>query len=274
MKHKLFLIEGLPCSGKSTTSQYIAELLKKQEDNVVWIDEGTGAHPADYEFQSYISENTYTKLDLNEKEKIKKVAHRKHSGYIVELNQLEGDLFDKMLQHKIYDFLTWDVEKELMLNKWKEFVDHAESNTIYVFNCCFLQNPMCETMIRFGYDIEVSKQHIESIAKIIEPLHPVCIYLESHHIEDRVNKTIDIRGAEWLNSVIEYHTLGEYGKEHGLSGFQGYISCLEERQRRELKILNGLNMDQLVVKQASENWNKAYSEMEKFIERLDKREVY
>ncbi|MBP3886988.1 MAG: thymidylate kinase, partial [Cellulosilyticum sp.] len=59
MKNRLFLIEGLPCSGKSTTSKYIAKLLKKQQNNVVWIDEGTGNHPADYEFQSYITEEIY-----------------------------------------------------------------------------------------------------------------------------------------------------------------------------------------------------------------------
>lgn len=35
MKNKLFLIEGLPCSGKSTTSKYIAELLKKQEVDII-----------------------------------------------------------------------------------------------------------------------------------------------------------------------------------------------------------------------------------------------
>ena len=28
MKHRLYIIEGLPCSGKSTTSTFIAELLK------------------------------------------------------------------------------------------------------------------------------------------------------------------------------------------------------------------------------------------------------
>jgi thymidylate kinase len=30
MNHRLYIIEGLPCSGKSTASAFVAELLKQQ----------------------------------------------------------------------------------------------------------------------------------------------------------------------------------------------------------------------------------------------------
>ncbi len=50
MRNQLFLTGGLPSSGKSITSQFIAKFLEKQGKKVVWIDEGTGNHPADYEF--------------------------------------------------------------------------------------------------------------------------------------------------------------------------------------------------------------------------------
>lgn len=50
MNHKLFIVEGLPCSSKSTTSRYIADLLKANNHSVQWIDEETNLHPAEYEF--------------------------------------------------------------------------------------------------------------------------------------------------------------------------------------------------------------------------------
>ncbi len=274
MKNRLFLIEGLPCSGKSTTSKYIAKLLKKQQNNVVWIDEGTGNHPADYEFQSYITEEIYRTFDKEEQTKILEVSTKKHDGYIVELGQLKGELFDKVIPYKIYDCLEWDVEKEIMLDKWRAFVEQADEQTIYVFNCCFLQNPMCETMIRFGHDLERSRQYIESIAKIIEPMQPVCIYLKENRIKDKVAKVSKERGDKWLNSVIEYHTNGTYGKENGLVGFDGYISCLEERQKRELSILKGLDIDYLVVEQVAEHWNEAQVEIETFIKQLAEKRTY
>ncbi len=51
---KLFLIEGLPCSGKSTTSRYVARKLEEMGKRVYFFDEGTGNHPADYEFHSFL----------------------------------------------------------------------------------------------------------------------------------------------------------------------------------------------------------------------------
>ena len=51
MNHRLYIIEGLPCSGKSTTSAFVAELLKAH-GKVCYVDEGTGEHPADYEFHA------------------------------------------------------------------------------------------------------------------------------------------------------------------------------------------------------------------------------
>ena len=40
---RLIIVEGLPCSGKSTTARYIAEKL-----GYIYVDEGTCNHPADY----------------------------------------------------------------------------------------------------------------------------------------------------------------------------------------------------------------------------------
>lgn len=55
-------------------------------------------------------------------------------------------------------------------------------------------------------------------------------------------------GNEWLNAVIDYHTKQGFGKEHNLSGFDGYISCLEERKKRKLYILKNLNLEYKILK--------------------------
>lgn len=43
---KLYIIEGLPCSGKSTTAQFVCDTLKEKGKDVVLVDEGTGNHDA------------------------------------------------------------------------------------------------------------------------------------------------------------------------------------------------------------------------------------
>lgn len=263
-ENKLYIVEGLPCSGKSTTCKYVADILRFSGRKVVHIDEGTGKHPADYEFQSFISKKALAEFSKEEQEIILECSKSNNDGYIVELSLLYGELFDKALNYKIYDFLDWEIENEIMLEKWREFANGCGDN-VYVFNCCLLQNPMCETMMRFGFDIQVSKKYILEICNIIKELNPIVIYLANSDVKTSISNTCHERGSEWLNSVIDYHVNGVYGKEHKLAGFDGYISCLEERQRRELEIIKELPVKSLVIENAHEDWKNAYNTIHEFI---------
>ncbi|MCR4889264.1 MAG: hypothetical protein K5979_08835 [Ruminococcus sp.] len=249
---KLIIVEGLPCSGKSTTAKYIAEQL-----GYTFVDEGTGKHPADYEFHAFLNDNAFSGFTAEERKQISSHSERKSGGTIVKIGAFSGELFDKLLQYKVYDFLPWETERPVMLDKWHEFVRECSGG--YVFNCVFLQNPMCETMMRFGFDKSSSAEYISDIYEIIMPLSPVVVYLINNDVYNSVKKASDERGSEWLNAVIDYHCNGEYGKSHELSGFDGYISALEERQRRELDILSQLDIDRIIVDDPQKNWNDAYA---------------
>ncbi len=264
MKNRLYIIEGLPCSGKSTTSAFVAETLK-QKYNVCYVDEGSGNHPADYEFHSFLAESDIKNFTEEEQKRIFAVSGKNSHGSIVPLSQFGGELFDKLLLHKIYDFLPWEKEKPVMLEKWREFVGTADEDTTYVFNCVLLQNPMCETMMRFGFEESVSQAYINEIAEITEPLSPVIIYLKNDDIRECVERTSAEREG-WLEAVIDYHINGGYGKSINAKGFDGYINCLEERQRRELRVLSALDVKSLVLENAHRDWNKAYEAIRLFLD--------
>lgn len=223
-------------------------------------------HPADYEFQAFIKNSELNNFSNDEQKLIKADSVRKFDGYIVQLKKYTGDLFDRLLKYKIYDFLPWEIEKPIMLDKWLEFVDSVAINDRYVFNCVLLQNPMCETMMRFGYDKAVSAEYIGEICNIIKPLEPFVVYLKSDNIRSEIEKAASERGIDWLNEVIEYHCNGMYGKVNQLNGFDGYITALEERQRRELEILQSLNIQYIILNNPNNDWKKSYSEI---ISKLD-----
>lgn len=258
--NRLYIIEGLPCSGKSTTSKYVADMLEKQGKHVVFVDEGSGCHPADYEF----STEELRGLPEEERTLLSALGESVKNGIVVPLSELSGALFDKALQHKIYDFLPWEREKPLMLGRWRNFVQNADSNTVYVFNCVLLQNPMCETMMRFGFSEKQSAEYIGEIADIIAPMSPVVLYLKNDDIAQSVEKASAEREG-WLPAVIDYHCGGAYGKSIAAEGISGYISCLMERQQRELRILKGLSVQSVVLDNAQRDWNSAY---EKIAEQL------
>lgn len=238
MKHRLIIIEGLPCSGKSTTSAFIASLMQ-QTENVCFVDEGTGNHPADYEFHALAPAGLLSP-----------------NSQIVSLSQFTGELFDQLLQYKIYDYLPWEMEMPLMLEKWRQFVCSSEKSSVYVFNCVLLQNPMCETMMRFGFSLEESRSYIEKIVEIIKPMNPVVIYLKNDDIADSVRKAAQERPG-WLDAVIDYHATGAYGKSIHAKGFDGYIDCLKERQKRELRILAQIPIRKLIVDNPQRDWDAA-----------------
>lgn len=139
-----------------------------------------------------------------------------------------------------YDFPDFETERAKILDKWRSFVSGADRGAIYVFNCIFLQNPMCETMMRFGMEEGASQAYISEIAEIIRPLHPIVIYIDRPDVKASIDRVLAERGTDWLNAVIHYHTAQGFGKANGLSGYEGYIKCLEERKIRESRILQSL----------------------------------
>ena len=243
MKHRLLIIEGLPCSGKSSISSFAAELLRTK-GKVCFVDEGTGDHPADYEFHA-----------------LAPAGMLKEKSHIVPLSQFSGEMLDKLLPYKIYDMLPWETEMPLMLDKWHQFVREANAETAYVFNCVLLQNPMCETMMRFDFPEENSLAYIEKIAGIIRPMNPLVIYLQNDDIAASVQRATPSRPG-WLDAVIDYHTQSAYGKRIGASGFDGYIRCLQDRQQREMRILAQLPLDSVVLFNPQRDWAAAKAQLE------------
>lgn len=233
---RLYIVEGLPCSGKSSTAQFIADTLTAHGQTVRYIDEGTGDHPADYEFHAFVN------------------------GRVIPLSKIPPEELDTYLPHKIYDGLPWTAEAPLMLNKWRQFVQEADADTVYIFNCVLLQNPMCETMIRFNMAERESAAHIRALAGIIAPMEPTIVYLHNDDIEESVRRTAAERPG-WLDAVIPYHVGGGYGESIGASGFDGYIACLRERQLREERILRSLPVNAITLDNPQRDWPAAHDRL-------------
>ncbi len=233
---RLFIVEGLPCSGKSTTARFIADTLAARGKHVCQVDEGTGDHPADYEFHAYAD------------------------GKVIPLSTVPPEELPALLPCKIYDGLPWDTEASLMLDKWRQFVREADPDTVYVFNCVLLQNPMCETMMRFNLPEEASAAHIRAIAEIIAPMDPTVVYLHNDDIANSIRRAAEERPG-WLDAVIPYHCDGAYGKSIGVAGFDGYTTCLAERQRREERILHELPLRAVTLDNPQRDWTAAHAEL-------------
>ncbi|MDV4152273.1 hypothetical protein R0131_15710 [Clostridium sp. AL.422] len=228
--------------------------------------EGTSNHLADYNFHAYITNDDLERFSDAEKVILLSNSEHKNNGYVIALDNIKGELFNKIIEYKIYDMLPWDKEYPIMLNKWEEFNKIAKSNeNIYVFDCCFLQNPLCETMMRFNMKFEDINNYIVNIYKLIEELNPVVIYLKNTNIKERIQEVSKEREEKWLNEVIKYHTLQGYGKSSGYEGFHGYVECLKARQEIELSILNNLDIDKIIIENPFDDWYETHKKIKSFI---------
>lgn len=147
-----------------------------------------------------------------------------------------------------YDFPDFETERTKILDKWRSFVKNREKGAVYIFNCVLIQNPITETMMRFDMEEKDTQDYINEIVQIIKPLSPAIIYIDVNNVKATLDSVLAERGKGWLDAVVGYHTNQGYGKANGLCGYDGYIKCLEERKKREEKILDFVDIKTVRIK--------------------------
>ncbi|CAM3974655.1 hypothetical protein BAQ48_18595 [Bacillus luti] len=253
MNTKLIIVEGLPGFGKSTTAKLINEILSQNKIEVELFLEGNLKHPADYDGVSCFNKFEFDRLLSNSgnfKEVLLKRVLKKGSNYLLPYrkiknefgDQFSDELFNAIFKNDIYE-LSFDKNVELIADKWNDFAEIAlEDNKVYIFECCFIQNPLTIGMIKYGEQKEKIINYVMKVAKIIENLNPILLYVEQDNLEFSFRKALKERTPEWSTGIVDYYTNQGYGKEHNHSGVEGAINVLEARRNLELEIFDMLKM--------------------------------
>ncbi|SEM20512.1 hypothetical protein SAMN05192533_101408 [Mesobacillus persicus] len=259
MDTKLILVEGLPGSGKTTTAELILELLKEKGLSSKLFLEGNLQHPADYDSISFFTNQEYAVL-LEQYQEIRNdlnaLAFERVDGWMVsryELHKRLGDrelpntLSKKLSENDIYE-LPLEKHIELLADNWTRFRDNSmNNNDIYIFECCFIQNPVTIGMVKYGASSEVVMNYVNSLASIIEPLNPVLIYVNQEDLRTSFTKAVQERPKEWFDGFTEYYTKQGYGKRQRAEGLDGTINVLEARAKLEAKIYDSIKFEKYKI---------------------------
>ncbi|MFS0635961.1 hypothetical protein AB1K84_08645 [Mesobacillus foraminis] len=246
---KLILVEGLPGSGKSTTAQLIHDILLENDIETQLFLEGNLGHPADYDGASYFSKEEYTDLLTGNddfKTAFTGMAEERKNGYIIPRFKLSSELPDSLKKvlydHDIYE-LPLDIHIELITGKWQEFCRKAlHEEKIYIFECCFIQNPVTIGMVKYGAKEDPVIRYIERLAKIIEPLEPWLFYVDQQDVSKSFTKVAGERPEDWFNGFVQYYTQQGFGREIGADGLKGTLKVLQARKSLESVIYSKLQM--------------------------------
>lgn len=267
IKTKLINIEGMPGSGKSTAARVIEDLLAESGTNASYYDEDALNHPADLAFHAFMKDEQILALMPDEQRQLYSEGTKKLSGLVIPLTKVSVSLFGKIIPFKIYDNLDWESEKPILLEQWQNFSKKSQmKNKTYVFNSGILKNPINEMMMRFDFGYPVIWEFFFGIFRVIAPLNPVMIYLKCTDIKARIEEEARNRNACWLTGSVDYHTSQGYGKRNGMTGLDGYVDCLEARQRIELKILNELPVKKLILTDPFVNWELSAIKIREFLQ--------
>lgn len=244
MVTRLFLIEGLPGSGKTTTAAALTRLLQEKKTNTRLHIEGDLNHPADYESVAYLTMNEwidfqskYASLDvLRFAEVFNDYVLVSYRQWQSEMDIHEAEL--AFLQARDIYELPFELHQSLIFKKWEEFVAQVlTTDTTYVFECCFLQNPLTMGLIKYDLPEATLRAYIERIATIIAPLQPVLVYVDQPNVERSFLKALNDRPTEWADGFVAYYTEQAYGVDRSLSGVDGAIAILQARKALEHQLL-------------------------------------
>ncbi|MEK3782456.1 hypothetical protein [Paenibacillus sp. FSL R5-0810] len=258
MKTKLILVEGLPGFGKSTTSRMIHDILTERNIEARLVMEGDAEHPADYEGTACLTEEEFGRL-LQVAGPFKQIlierAAKKGSWYLLPYQKLKNeyeasmpdDLYHSLSKQDIYE-LPPDLNRRLITDRWETYAEQAvHENTLMIFECCFIQNPVTVGMVKHDAPEEQVTDYVLGLEKTIHPLNPLLFYIEQNDLGYAFRKAIRERPEAWATGFVHYYTQQGYGKHHGLEGVEGTLQVLEARRQLEYSILDklGLNKERI-----------------------------
>jgi hypothetical protein len=151
------------------------------------------------------------------------------------------------------------------LQRWRDFTARAAGEErVYVFECCFLQNPITTLLARHDLPPEAVRAHVLALAEVVAPLAPRLVYLAQGDVAAGLEAIRRARPPEWAAYVTAYLTEQAYGRAHGLSGFGGVIDFYARRQAFELDLLHQLPLESLVLRDDA-GWPARYQALETFL---------
>lgn len=158
MRTKLVIVEGLPGSGKTTTASAIHEVLTNNYISSELFLEGNLDHPADFDGVACFSPLEWEQLlnTFHEMEFLKTNGQKKGDQVLLPYRKLMNqnsavfseELFEAIFKRDIYE-LPFEQHTLIAVQKWAEFAEMAlQDDKIYLFECCFIQNPLTIGMIK------------------------------------------------------------------------------------------------------------------------------
>lgn len=265
---KLVLVEGIAGSGKTTTATFVKRLLDRHDVPSRLFCEGDLDHPADFESVAHFDGPEFEAFLANHapyRHLLEQHAVTEGADHFLPYRKLRGDyegvplddLVAELARRDVYETPRASTYCRLATARWQHFVAEAHRRQeVTVLETCFLQNPLTVLLGKHNVPVSNALDHIHTIAKVVQPLQPVLVYLQQRHPRATLERAGAERPQAWKEFLITYFTQQGWGKATGAQGFEGVIAFYEMRQRVELQVIHSADLDYLIVDTDARSWDE------------------
>lgn len=212
---KLIMIEGIPGSGKSTTAQFISQIMHRKGERHKWWYEEEQEHPV----------------------------------YIYDDYRTMQQIVDDLTSGKYRDIIN------RALKRWQEFVASVQSSSeiIIVDSCLF--GYLTWSLFPYNVTKQEIMKYIKDVEQIIKPLNPQLIYFYQTDVGAALKKICNRRGEDTEENFIRAATQSLYGKTLGLEGFEGMVTYWQNYRRITDEAFNYLDCSKIAIENTEGKWS-------------------
>lgn len=250
---KLIIFEGIPGSGKTTTSQLLQKCFIEKGITSNNFIEGC-KHPIDLPFYAYISLSEYDDLILKYEEQAEwlqqnSIVEDKYvlSPYKIPEPYPLNNILVEYLRSREFCYsskpiVSFDTFKKVFCRRFKQYVTKMiTKNEITIFESVLLQHQIHDINRLYPHiKGDEMVEYLRMIGNILIPLNPVLFYISQDNVRESLKHTAFIRSKpKWsTDETIAYY---------------------EKRKELELDTIKNLPFHSVVLNNTNYNWDKMFN---------------
>lgn len=265
MGHRIYFMEGIPGSGKTTRAAALRRELAGRGREPVCFHE-CEANPLDLARHALLTAEEYRQL--REKVWDKAGGDAAEAGYILDMldrvsEARDGRVYvafqclyrDERTESVAYGLrkrdvynghVPFEVFRRLHLERWERFARGAAAGEdVYICDAILLQSPLFELMGYYDLPERDIAAYIGELAGHVQALDPLVCYNRVTDVPGLMAATCAARRDDpdkWERGFYKWMEVTPYFQRRDLHGFEGMCAFLDRRQRLELRLLEKLGL--------------------------------
>lgn len=261
MASKLYFVEGLPGSGKSTFSYSLMKQLSDNGYDTVYYKEET-SQPVDLFRQAIIPVNTFESilghLSAKTVESVRENSYMLCDYAVVAYTKTVFSDQESLNSYQIFhDFdigdgrVPFSTYKEYHYILWREFIrnyGHLEKN--FITEGSFLHNQLLDIIGFYSIGADTIISYFVDLANIINRIPKKVYLIYPDNIEKLIEKTLIERGVglhTWGEGFAKWMEMSPYCSKNNLKFKSGMVNIYQKMRQLSIQILNEIGWNYTII---------------------------